>query len=431
MDMKFCIWGCGIRGKNLYHFMERDHIRAFIDSNPALDGADYDGVPIISFERYRMEYRDSIVIVTPYYDHVQIMEMLEREKVPALSILSLPPEIFEIPVPDFFSVIDRKTAKSEDLVLYGLNLYSILLYSHYHDKRSVGIIPEEGAADWLIKRVTDSFPNSLRRLDEVGRNVLYITSNAYLDRELPVEKWAGLYDFMYDIKAYHNPQLEVYKGIHCGRRCFIIGTGPSLRISDLDRLRESGDICISVNGIFRAYDSTDWRPDYYLMGDRNRFEDLKGELLGRYQVKNMLVTDTCLRGRSFPEFQWYHQSFLHLSPSCPPLFSDDFAHGVYAGGTITYDCLQFAFYLGCKEIYLYGVDFDCGEKEVHFVDAYSGFSTPMSARLYEQSRAQLAYETAERKARESGIRIYNASRRSKLDVFERADFDEVMNRGRG
>ena len=53
----------------------------------------------------------------------------------------------------------------------------------------------------------------------------------------------------------------------------------------------------------------------------------------------------------------------------------------------------------------------------------------MSARLYEQSRAQLAYETAERKAHELGIRIYNASRQSKLDVFERIDFDEVMSRG--
>ena len=430
MDLKFCIWGCGIRGKNLYHFMKQSHICAFIDSDPALHGTDYDGIPIISFERYRREYRDCIVIVTPFYGHFQIMDMLERENIEALSILLLPPEIFEIPVSNLFDVIDQKTGSDGKLFLYGLNLYSILLYDHYHDKRPTCIIPEKGAADWLAKRVTDCFPDCLGRLEEVGRDVLYITSNAYLGQEIPVEKRTGLYDFMYDIEAFHNPKIEAFKGIHKGRRCFIIGTGPSLRIDDLDRLRESGDICISVNGIFRAYDSTDWRPDYYLMGDRNRFQDLKDELLNKYQTKNMLIADVSLRDQSFPEFLRYHESFLHFAPHCPPLFSEDFAYGAYECGTITYDCLQFAVYLGCGEIYLYGIDFDCGEKELHFTDSYSNFSSSMSERLYEQSRAQLAYESAERKARELGIRIYNASRWSKLEVFERANFDEVLSGGR-
>lgn len=429
MDMNFCIWGCGIRGKNIFHFMDKSNVRAFIDSSPSVQGTEYEGIPIISFERYLKDYQNCVVIVTPHYEHYEILSRLEKEHIEALSVLLLPPEIFEIPVPELFEIIEKKTKAEGTLFLYGLNLYSLLLLERFQQKCPVRVIPEEGAAEWLLRRTEVCFPGCLGNLDEVGENTLYLTSNGYEHLDIPVKNKAGLYDFMYDIKDYHNPQIEAYRGIHCGRRCFIIGTGPSLRISDLDRLKESGDICISVNGIFRAYDSTNWRPDYYLMGDRNRFEDLKDELLNQYQVKNMLVTDTCLRDRSFSKFQRYHQSFLQISPSCPPLFSDDFSYGAYAGGTITYDCLQFAFYLGCKEIYMYGIDFDCGEKEVHFIDSYSGFSAPMSARLYEQSRAQLAYETAERKAHELGIRIYNASRQSKLDVFERIDFDEVMSRG--
>jgi len=426
MNLKFCIWGCGIRGKNLYHFIGRNHVRAFIDSNSALYGTDFEGIPIISLERYCREYRDCIVVVTPHYDHFQILDALEKEKIEALSILLLPPEIFEIPAANLFDVIDQKTKHNKKLFLYGLNLYSILLYDYYNDKRPVSIIPDEEAAGWLKKRVTDCFPNCFGSLEEVGSNVLYVTSNAYAGQELPVEKQAGLYDFIYDIKAYYNPRIEEFKGIHDGRRCFIIGTGPSLRIGDLDRLKENGDICISVNGIIRAYDSTDWRPDYYLMGDRNRFQDLKDDLLSKYQTKNMLIADVCLRGQSFPELIRYHLSFLHLAPHCPPLFSDNFAYGAYAGGTITYDCLQFARYLGCREIYLYGIDFDCGEQENHFTDSYSGFSATMSERLYEQMRAKLAYESAERKAGESGIKIYNASRHTKLDVFERIDFDSLF-----
>ena len=429
MNMKFCIWGCGIRGKNIFRFMDKADVCAFIDSSPVLQGTEYEGIPIISFERYLKEHRDCVVIVTPHYEHYEILDKLEREGVEALSALLLPPEIFEMPVPELFEIIENKTKAEGTLFLYGLNLYSLMLLARFHCKRPIRVIPEEGAARWLLRRTESCFPGCLGTLEEVGGNVLYLTSNEYENRHIPVEKQAGLYDFMSDIEAYYNPQIAKFKGIHAGKRCFIIATGPSLRIEDLERLRERGEICIGMNGIFKAYPLTLWRPEYFVLEDRDLFEEWKEILLNEEVAKHVFVSDSCLRGCSYQKFIKFHLSYLQVQPYCKPPFSGDFARGAYESGTVTYDCLQLAVYMGCSEIYLYGLDFSYGK---HFTDHYSTMEKglPESAFQDARIRAKLGYESAKRAAEKAGVKIYNVSRKTELSVFERVDFDEVLN-GKG
>lgn len=429
MNMKFCIWGCGIRGKNVFRFMDKADVCAFIDSSPALQGTEYEGIPIISFERYLKEHRDCVVIVTPHYGHYEILDKLEREGVEALSALLLPPEIFEMPVPELFEIIEKKTKAEGTLFLYGMNLYSLMLLARFHCKRPVRVIPEEGAARWLLRRTESCFPGCLGTLEEVGGNVLYLTSNEYENRHIPVENQAGLYDFMSDIEAYYNPQIAKFKGIHAGKRCFIIATGPSLRIEDLERLRERGEICIGMNGIFKAYPLTLWRPEYFVLEDRDLFEEWKEILLNEEVAKHVFVSDSCLRGCSYQKFIKFHLSYLQVQPYCKPPFSGDFARGAYESGTVTYDCLQLAVYMGCSEIYLYGLDFSYGK---HFTDHYSTMEKglPESAFQDARIRAKLGYESAKRAAEKAGVKIYNVSRKTELSVFERVDFDEVLN-GKG
>ena len=45
-------------------------------------------------------------------------------------------------------------------------------------------------------------------------------------------------------------KLARLKNIHTGKRCFIIGNGPSLTSSDLDKLRDNNEICFGFNRIF-------------------------------------------------------------------------------------------------------------------------------------------------------------------------------------
>ena len=184
-----------------------------------------------------------------------------------------------------------------------------------------------------------------------------------------------------------------------------------------------------MNGIFKAYPLTLWRPEYFVLEDRDLFEEWKEILLNEEVAKHVFVSDSCLRGCSYQKFIKFHLSYLQVQPYCKPPFSGDFARGAYESGTVTYDCLQLAVYMGCSEIYLYGLDFSYGK---HFTDHYSTMEKglPESAFQDARIRAKLGYESAKRAAEKAGVKIYNVSRKTELSVFERVDFDEVLN-GKG
>ncbi|MEH7386551.1 hypothetical protein V7147_14250, partial [Bacillus sp. JJ1521] len=81
----------------------------------------------------------------------------------------------------------------------------------------------------------------------------------------------GISTVIFNLKKYlrvigfdRNSQYQKLKKIknkHMGQRCFIIGTGPSLTIEDLEKLRN--EMTFSMNSICLAFDETDWRPTYY------------------------------------------------------------------------------------------------------------------------------------------------------------------------
>ena len=70
--------------------------------------------------------------------------------------------------------------------------------------------------------------------------------------------------------------LQTLKGIHEGKRCFVIGNGPSLCPEDLDLL--CGEYTFAANRIYNIFDRTSWRPTYYLTVDcpmvPGRYEEL-------------------------------------------------------------------------------------------------------------------------------------------------------------
>jgi hypothetical protein len=111
-------------------------------------------------------------------------------------------------------------------------------------------------------------------------------------------------------------------------------------------------------------------------------------------------------------------------------FSHNIANVVYSGQTVTYSMIQFAAYMGFKEIYLIGVDCNYS-KDNSVISAESYFDK----RLFNASRTYaapevdtnlLAYARAKEVCDQKGIKIYNATRGGKLEIFPRADFDSLF-----
>lgn len=239
---------------------------------------------------------------------------------------------------------------------------------------------------------------------------------------------------------------EYIKSLHNkyeGKRCFIIGNGPSLTPEDLDRIK--GEYSFASNRIYYIYEMTQWRPTWYLSIDNNvitseienikrigaypKLINYKAKRYGREEGEN--IHYICTRGD-------YHVDINE--PSVRNL-SDDASLGVSWVGTVTVNAIELAAYMGFKEIYLLGVDNNYARKMDKngcvTVDAtmqssyFKGMKSPdgkaddgYSVQLIDSMN--YAYDLAKKFAEKHGVKIYNTTRGGKLETFERVDFDKLM-----
>lgn len=217
---------------------------------------------------------------------------------------------------------------------------------------------------------------------------------------------------------------------HQGERCFIVGNGPSLKTEDLLKIKDIPSF--ASNRIYEIYDSTDWRPTFYCIQDYKLIKK-------HYKTVNQKVDDIkyvgMVKSRPYPKIE--NAVFLNLiwkeyKPNPAP-FSEDIADCIYGGSTITYMCLQMAIYMGFKEIYLLGIDHNYSimidengqmVKQENLQDHFS--KNDQIENIPHLDNSTLAYKAARQYADSHGIKIYNATRGGKLEVFERIDFDRFI-----
>lgn len=254
----------------------------------------------------------------------------------------------------------------------------------------------------------------------------------------PLHKFSRvvMYDcgiFFYRKKYKENNYDELFsgmKGSKRGKRCFIIGNGPSLRVEDLDKLIDED--CFGTNEIHKIFPQTKWRPQYYLIMDRYtkstpeeiRDLDCKTVFLGDYYCRfnEVLRQDAiCLH-----QHQCYNERKY--------LFSDDISKQIINSPTVSYGVMQIAAYLGYSEIYLLGFDHNysfefsadgsvvkTGKESTHF------FKDEIPETIVADVRGMTkAYESFGDYAGHHNILVGNATRGGKLEVFNRVDFDSLF-----
>ncbi|MFF3022045.1 6-hydroxymethylpterin diphosphokinase MptE-like protein [Gottfriedia sp. NPDC057948] len=224
-------------------------------------------------------------------------------------------------------------------------------------------------------------------------------------------------------------KLKNLKNKHLGERCFIVATGPSLKLEDLEKLRR--EITFSMNSICLAFEETDWRPTYYgiqCIGNYERFEkDIKD-----LDSECKFIGEPISKHKKIPEeFYVYPMNMLNhyvLHKKYNSKFSDDAFAVVYDGYSIAYSLLQIAVYMGFKEIYLLGADCNYSSDLNHHFKNYDCFDPTYSVAGIKMIHA---YKEAKKYADSKDIKIFNATRGGMLEVFERVDLDDVLaNNGR-
>lgn len=232
---------------------------------------------------------------------------------------------------------------------------------------------------------------------------------------------------------------EIYKG----ERAFIVATGPSLNIADLEMLKD--EITFSCNKIFLAFNDTQWRPTVYSIIDRLVAQELNEEVVNIDAIKIFSsVTKPFIAEQN--NIRWLKDlPSPIINNKRQSKFSKDISVGTYGGYSVVYTLMQIAYHMGIKELYLIGLDFNFvnsqtsglrtkaneailiqNDEKNHFHPNYrpkdSQWTEPRLDIMYDAFLC--AKETFENDNRV----IYNASRFTKLDIFPKVNFETLFTR---
>jgi len=263
------------------------------------------------------------------------------------------------------------------------------------------------------------------------------------------------YNFLGDLMSHNDfesiPEICLLENIHKEKRCFLIGNGPSLTVEDLTILYEHSEISFACNNIAKILIQTPWRPTYYLFHDFMFLDHKQDSIytgadynffpkLNDVTVKNIAVFDDFLKQFSGKIF--YYNS-IPITPLHPiPRFSPNASKALYLSSTVMYLMIQIVVYMGFSHIYLIGVDGTMSSlqnpseymsEKRHFYE--EDIETIIKKRTYSTSLNSEdcymlmtnAYQKADEYTRERGIKIYNATRGGKIEVFERVNFGSLFN----
>lgn len=235
-------------------------------------------------------------------------------------------------------------------------------------------------------------------------------------------------------------KLEKLKNSYVGKRCFIICNGPSLMAKDLQKIYENGDISIAMNAIARIYDQTLWRPTFLSLTDDIIFTKKNKEICRnckssyKFYDRSRYLRTLKTKGKKF--YLGFNESKELLDA---PIFNPDATKMMPSIGTSAYVCIEFAVFLGCREIYILGCDMSYAvnmtrDGRIYYNDSgkehfYGNKDEDLKTSDINPSQTwqlEIAFNTASKYAKDNGIKIYNATRGGMLESFQRVDIEQLF-----
>lgn len=240
-------------------------------------------------------------------------------------------------------------------------------------------------------------------------------------------------------------RISLLRNSFKNKRCFVIGNGPSLKIDDLDRLSERGDVTIASNKIYLAFNETRWRPSIYTVADWCVAENNRDKIRSLDLYKLFPTELKPLLGSSKLGTTVFYKQYVpaHCSDEeYKSYFFHNLSEGAFVGETVTNLNIQIAAHLGCNPIYLIGVDgrytvpqettdhqhygkvvVATGESNHFSADYRSPGETWSIPRIscHERNYEKCFTELAKR-----NVALANASRNSAIESLPKVDFDSLF-----
>ena len=223
-------------------------------------------------------------------------------------------------------------------------------------------------------------------------------------------------------------RLRQYKELHTDERCFILGNGPSLRNTDLSLLKD--EYTFGTNRIYLISKMQNFNPTYYVAVNKLVIEQCA------YEINQFLQ---CPRFISYDARGWLSggKDIIYLLSRDGPKFYRDITKGVWQGATVTYVCMQLAYFMGFRQVILIGVDHFYGmQGKPHAIaisqaadkDHFNGdyFGAGFRWQLPDLPQSEAAYQIAKNYFEDDGRVIVDATVGGHLKVFPKIDYQKLF-----
>lgn len=225
-------------------------------------------------------------------------------------------------------------------------------------------------------------------------------------------------------------RLTELKDSHPGERCFIIGNGPSLRQTDLTKLR--GEKTFGLNRVYLLFPEIGFTTTYLVAVNRLVLEQCAEEIL---ELPNTKFIPWSFRKslKSAP-----HPDTLFVPSNCArPGFVGDVRRPFTTGATVTYVAMQIAYHMGFETVILVGVDHSFttqgkphetvisqGDDPNHFAPNY--FGKGFKWQLPDLESSENSYRLARQAYEKAGRQILDATIEGHLNIFPKVNYMDLF-----
>ncbi|MCZ2223453.1 MAG: DUF115 domain-containing protein [Chitinophagales bacterium] len=236
-------------------------------------------------------------------------------------------------------------------------------------------------------------------------------------------------DYINWFKHYRSG-LKKFYNIHEGQDCFIVGNGPSLNKTDLNKLKDYYVFGLNkIHLIFEKYPQ--FKLSYHVVVNPLVIEQIYNELeQGIYNCHSFLSYSDSKK------IKFINPNIHKILTTNQWSFYTDITRPICDGYTVTYAAIQIAYYMGFQNVFLVGVDHNFqqkgkpneqqefkGEDINHFhPDYFKG----QQWHLADLEGNEASYALAKHDFHIVGREIYDATIDGKLQVFKKISFDDSL-----
>jgi len=228
-------------------------------------------------------------------------------------------------------------------------------------------------------------------------------------------------------------KLDSLKDKYRGERCFIIGNGPSLKNTNISKLKD--EYTFGMNRIYLGFPDWGFTTSFLVCVNSLVIEQVNQEFQKLEMPKFFSWRS---RKLLYPSGKPDINTHFLFTTYTGPTFAKNASKRLWEGATVTYVCLQLAFHMGFKTAVLIGVDHNFavdgppnttvvsdGDDQSHFDPGY--FGKGFKWQLPDLVTSEQSFGLARKAYEDAGREILDATVGGKLTIFPKVPYESLIN----